>query len=120
MDQYSRDKIVMDYATGLMWQKTGSTRRLTYKDAQGYIENLNHTWFGDYADWRMPTVKELISLLEPEKQSNGLYINPIFDATTWYWTSSGSTWCVHSGFGAVIWYRLDDAGSVRAVRSWQD
>jgi hypothetical protein len=54
-----------------------------------------------------------MSLLEPEKQSTGLYINPIFDVQqSWCWSvdtfpstlwsrisSSGATWDVYFGGG---------------------
>jgi hypothetical protein len=75
----NQDGTVTDQATGLMWQKSGSDMYITYKKAEDYIEQLNRTRFAGCKDWRLPTADELISLLEPEKQSNGLYINPVFD-----------------------------------------
>ena len=63
-----------------------------------------------------------MSLLEPEKQSNGLYINPIFDDRqycTWSadMLSSGSAWGVRFHYGNVSWDYLDYYNYVRAVRS---
>jgi len=69
----------MDFATGLMWQKSGSDNWLTHEKAKTYIQELNYNRFAGYSDWRLPTVDELKSLLTSEKQSNGMYINPIFE-----------------------------------------
>ncbi len=114
---------VIDYATGLMWQKSGSDRYLYYKDAPTYIELLNSRRFSGYDDWRLPTVEELMSLLEPKKQFNGLYINPIFDSIQrWCWSadlcgSSSVAWFVYFDLGNVGWSYLDYENYVRAVRS---
>jgi hypothetical protein len=107
-----------------MWQKSGSDEPLTYEAAQTYIERLNHDQFAGYDDWRLPTVDELISLLEPEKQSNDLYINPIFDATQrWCWSadkhSSGAAWRVDFVNGDVHWGYLNLYYYVRCVHSRQ-
>jgi len=126
-----RGDVVVDDATGLMWQKSGSADALTYADAQAYITQLNDQKFAGYSDWRLPTIEELLSLLELKRQSNDLYINPMFDAKQPYvWSmdtrikdenqsesSSGAAWDVSFDYGHVHWDGLDDDYSVRAVRS---
>jgi hypothetical protein len=119
-------EVVVDHATGLMWQKSGSPNFMTYQEAQAYIEQLNTQKFAGYSDWRLPTIPELMSLLEPEKQSNDLYINPIFDAEQWWcWSadrrikgesSPGAAWRVYFDVGSVYWGSLNSY-YVRAVRS---
>ncbi len=116
---------VIDHATGLTWQQSGSENYMAYKPALEYVRELNRKRFAGFDDWRLPTVDELASLLEPEEQSNDLFINPIFDETQRYcWTSdqrgSGSAWPVYFGNGYVDWYDLDGGGYyVRAVRARQ-
>jgi len=113
------DGTITDQSAGLTWEKSGSGMR-TYKFAEAYIEKLNKEKFADRKNWRLPTVEELMSLLEEKKQSNGLYINPIFDKKQkWCWTadkrSFGGVWCVHFGYGKVI--RSHAFTYVRAVCS---
>ncbi len=120
-------KVVIDHATGLMWQKSGSDDRMNYEKAQAYVKKLNEQRFAGYNDWRLPTIPELMSLLEPEQQSNGLYIHPMFDKKQfWCWSadrrikgegSSGSAWLVGFNFGSVYWSYLDGDYDVRVVRS---
>lgn len=117
-----RDEIVRDHVTGLVWQKSGSDKPLTYKAAQAYVERLNRMRFAGYASWRLPTVEELMSLLEPEKQPNGLYITPIFDETQrWCWSAdtwpSRSAWHVSFYFGNVYWNYLNSLSCFRGVCS---
>jgi serine/threonine-protein kinase len=135
-DFENQGETVIDHVTGLLWQRSGSDESLTYQKAQAYIENLNRERFAGYADWRLPTVEELMSLLEPEKQSNEFYINPIFDKRQWcswsadtistLWSrifssgssgSPGSAWYVGFGPGDVGWGRFVDTVYVRAVRA---
>jgi hypothetical protein len=115
------DGTITDRTTGLIWQKSGSDKYMPYKDATSYIDGLNSGKFAGYSDWRLPTVDELRSLLTPEKQSNGLYISPIFDKNQlWCWTSdqraSGGAWSVYFGNGVVSWHYLDFDDYARAVR----
>jgi len=112
--------IIIDHATGLMWQKGGSDDELWYEDVQAYVEQLNRDHFAGYDDWRLPTTDELTSLFEPEEQSNDLYINPIFDRKQrWCWSSdereSGGAWVV--GFYGGYVYCYDTNLYVRVVRS---
>ena len=74
------DGTVSDLNTGLMWQKTTDARpdslqgRYTWIEAEGYAEALR---IGGHDDWRLPSVKELISLVD----ANGELVNrtPYFD-----------------------------------------
>ena len=119
------DGTVTDHATGLMWQQSGSKEYMTYDAAKKYIEALNKDRFAGYDDWRLPTMDELTSLLEPEKKDNGYFIDPIFDKNQgWCWSadtvkgSSGRAWYVSFLCGDV--YRNHDfldPGYVRAVRA---
>ncbi|MCP5087084.1 MAG: TIR domain-containing protein, partial [Rhodobacteraceae bacterium] len=78
-NQYEdRSDVIIDHATGLTWQKSGSSNYMTYQKAQEYVKQLNRERFAGFNDWRLPTIPELMSLLEPEKSSNGLYLNSIF------------------------------------------
>ncbi|ACN17594.1 conserved hypothetical protein [Desulforapulum autotrophicum HRM2] len=55
------DGTVTDHATGLMWQQANSKTVMDWKDALAYAENLTE---GGYSDWRLPTVKELQSIVD--------------------------------------------------------
>ena len=114
--------VVVDHATGLMWEKSGSESYIHNKDAEAYIRDLNRRKFAGCDDWRLPTVDELASLLEPEERSGSLYIDPVFDTKqSWCWTSdrrcSGSAFIVRFDYGYIHWFVVDDRFYVRAVRS---
>jgi len=119
------DGTITDHTTGLMWQKSGSDKYLTYKNAKTYINELNNNKVAGYSDWRLPTVDELKSLLTSDKQSNDLYIDPIFEKEdyNWFWSSDGCTsggaWVVFFSIGDIRWVSLRDNLYVRAVRSIQ-
>jgi hypothetical protein len=71
------DGTITDKATGLMWQKSGSSKAKSWKRAKLYVDELNGTQFAGHSDWRLPTIEELASLVEREKV-NGVHIDPIF------------------------------------------
>ena len=117
------DRTVTDRATGLMWQQGGSVDSIPFNEAKNYISRLNKEKFGGYHDWRLPTLEELISLLEKEISDNGLYIDSVFsNKQYWCWSadnrSSGGAFDVNFDNGFVIndW----DKCFVRAVRSFPD
>jgi hypothetical protein len=72
------DGTITDRATGLMWQKEGSSSPLYHYKAKKYVSQLNRENFSGYSNWRIPTLEELWSLLEPEKNERGRYINSVF------------------------------------------
>ncbi len=55
------DGTVTDLVTGLMWQKTPDFKRYTFDQAPSYAAALR---LGGYADWRLPTIKELFSIAD--------------------------------------------------------
>jgi hypothetical protein len=131
-DYKGKGDVVIDHATGLMWQKAGSNKQLSYSQAIKYIEELNTQRFAGFVGWRMATIQELISLLEPIKQTSGLYINTIFDkAQRWCWSSDQlpknekrdsltAAWLVSFLHGDVGWHYFITKLRIRAVRSLKD
>jgi hypothetical protein len=56
------DGTISDLNTGLMWQKTAELdRKLTFPEA---LEQAERCELADYSDWRLPTIKELYSLID--------------------------------------------------------
>jgi hypothetical protein len=82
------DKIVIDRATGLMWQQAGSDTEMTFKETEQFVNGLNARRFAGHNDWRMPALQEALSLMEARKNVRGLYIDPVFDnKQRWIWTA---------------------------------
>lgn len=126
--QDNGDGTITDHATGLMLQQSGSSENLNYKNAKAYFEKLNHDKFAGHNDWRLPTIDELTSLLEPEERNHYLYIDSIFDQRQWgCWSSdmlkgsSGLAWVVFFDCGNVDYYFLLNGNycCVRVVRAGQ-
>jgi len=116
------EDFIIDRSTNLMWEKSNSGGVCTYEEAQEYIEHLNREEFAGYADWRLPTIAELMSLIEREEQSNGLYLDRLFgEKLLECWSSnkrsSEQGWSVNFSRGHINWSLLDSGRSVRAVRS---
>ena len=56
----NRDGTITDEATGLMWQKDDSQTSLDWKSSLAYADQLT---LANHSDWRLPTIKELQSLV---------------------------------------------------------
>lgn len=54
-------------------EKSGS-ELLPRGEIDAYVNRVNIEKCGGYDGWRIPTTDELMSLIEPERQSNGLYL----------------------------------------------
>ena len=72
------DGSITDRATGLMWERGGSSSPVYYNQAKDYVSRLNREGSSGYTNWRMPTTEELFSLLEREPNERGQYIDPLF------------------------------------------
>ena len=117
-------QLIVDEAVNLTWQQGGSTERMTFVQAQAYIDSLNQAEFAGFDDWRLPTLEEAMSLMEPEPNEHGLYINPLFEqAQSWIWTAdkraASDVWVVGFDLGYCGSDLVDFSVFVRAVRSGQ-
>jgi len=118
--------VVLDRASGLMWQQSGSVKEISYSEAREYLERLNSDQFVGYNDWRLPTLEEAMSLMEPAERSNGMYIDSVFDnMQRWIWTSDTNefslAWLANFVSGNCYTYPNDyfdftSGGYVRAAR----
>jgi len=116
------DETITDTMTGLMWEKKTSAvgsgpssmdvrdvdNRFTWEYAMNeYVDRLNGRLiafgtdgaFARHTDWRIPTMQELQTIVEPSAPGR---INAVFgaNATATYWTSSKRL----LGPAAVPWY----------------
>src|SRR5208282_2855879 len=60
--------VVVDHATGLMWQRGGSgenSEQADWKETEGYVQRLNAKKLAGFDDWRLPTLEEAMSLMTP-------------------------------------------------------
>ena len=114
---------VHDARTGLIWSRaTLPGGRRNWKDAQKAAAACT---LGGFSDWRLPTVQELLSIVDYERTEPA--IDPVFECEdSWYWTStplasspSDCSWIVDFSYGGSHWYYQGNEGFVRAVRPGQ-
>jgi uncharacterized protein DUF1566 len=97
---------VLDRETGLVWAKLTSTTAFTWFDAQSYCNALTT---GGRLGWRLPTLQELLSLVDPNAASllklpAGA---PFPNVQFFYWSAStfasdsSVAWTVDFGFGGA-------------------
>ncbi|MDR4509293.1 MAG: DUF1566 domain-containing protein [Candidatus Brocadiaceae bacterium] len=101
------DSVVIDHTTGLMWHQSGSSDYISWNGAKDWIRNLNNRGYAGYKDWRLPTLEEAVSQLEPQRRKN-LYVDPVFHDEQWgIWTGdihgSDGAWSVYFSLGNVRW-----------------
>ncbi len=112
-------QIVHDPWTDCLWQRSGSPYPLTWSEARTYVQDLNRQGFAGRNRWRLPTVDELVTLLEPPGDRD-LCIEPCFDeAQRRLWSADAksyhSAWLVSPDLGFVAWQQVLGRAWVRAV-----
>jgi hypothetical protein len=88
--------VVTDNVTGLEWTQSADwsgdgnvnvSDKFTYAQAQAYVSTLNAQNYGGYNDWRMPSTKELYSLIDftgtdPDPMASGSAgLTPFIDSS---------------------------------------
>ncbi len=71
------DRLVVDAKTSLMWQK-GGIDITSIRSMRLQIERLNAEGFAGHSDWRLPTLEEAMSLVEPIANAKGVRLHPCF------------------------------------------
>jgi|GEM_PF-1734096 len=134
----NNDGTITDNTTNLMWQISGSNRRLNFKKAHLFISDLNAKSYAGYSDWRLPTVEELASLLAKE-EIGGLHMEEGFSLElSRCWTADkcepnrlyyDGAWIINFTAGEISkafwskrqpgfgWYRTNAYNHVKAVRT---
>ena len=111
----NQDGTVTDSVTGLMWQKSGSSKSLDNRRSKAYVKQLNKNQFAGHSDWRTPTIEELASLLT-RRRKNGVHMDPVFDSQQFRcWSADRSD--VPSQYYAGAWIVSFKKGMV-AQATW--
>ena len=107
------DMTITDTKTGLMWMKKDSYLHaghwINWFESAQHVKKLNEEGFANRYDWRIPTVKELISIYEAKKINSRvlgkgmiIHIDPIFakegSASLWTIEENGS----YNAFGIIL------------------
>lgn len=75
------DGTITDQATGLMWMQADSGKGMDWKEALKFAESMK---FAGYSDWRLPTAKELESIVDYSRcpdVTGSAAIDPLFHCT---------------------------------------
>jgi hypothetical protein len=122
------DGTVTDNDTCLMWQQDAPSRTYTWEQALAYCEHLE---LATYTDWRLPTVRELSSIVDTTRYDPAINITYFSDTVMfnyyyfYYWSSttyalySDRAWSGSFYYGYMYAYLKADGNYVRAVRSGQ-
>ncbi len=114
---------VSDKASGLMWQR-GGIDIMSHRSMLREVARLNKERFAGYADWRLPTMAEALSLLDREKSAKDQYLHPCFfgaqpfifvDATR----KPGGQWFVDFKQGRAYWASGTIPGGFGRLCRWE-
>jgi len=124
-----KNEAVFDQKTGLVWEKSAKS---SYSNWSGAHQRCDNLALGNRKEWRLPTLEELASLVDPSVPSPGPTLpagHPFNAMSTFYWSattdarnnanawgvafdiagvgSGGKTtidyvWCVHDGEGVKL------------------
>ena len=112
---------VIDASTGLEWIAKPLSEK---KSHQGAIDACDALDFAGHTDWRLPTTKELYSLVDLSRIEPAIDTAafPDFPKSGWFWTSdlyaggASYAWGVGFSSGHVGCLRRSSDGFVLAVR----
>jgi hypothetical protein len=135
------DSTITDQRTQLMWSKGDCSHALNWQDALAWVQTKNtQHWLG-HNDWRLPTIKELESIVDYSRSpstTNSPAIDPVFyctpitneanqsdypfywASTTHYYYTGGARNATYVSFGRAMgymngtWQDVHGAGAQRS------
>jgi hypothetical protein len=121
----NQDQTITDRATGLMWSKTDSHKGLNWQESLACVQVANQKNYLHHNDWRLPTAKELQSIVDYTRSPSTTHsaaIDPLFSCTPitneagqadypCYWTgtahgTAGGQAAVYIAFGRAMGYMM--------------
>ena len=128
--------MVKDNVTGLIWEvKTDDDSihdkddKYTWADTASFIGAVNAANFGGFWDWRLPTIKELMSIVNsdaiaptidtdyfPNTVNRGSHLSSHYWSSNTYAFYPMNAWSVDFNYGDVNCHGRDKDGSVWCVR----
>jgi serine/threonine-protein kinase len=92
----------------LEWLMDAPPLPMSWQEAGELVASLNREFGGEEAAWRVPTVEELLTLLQPRFRPEDLCLPPILGGQRRrLWSSDERTcsaaWLVDAENGAVLW-----------------
>jgi hypothetical protein len=113
--------VVLDRATGLMWEKGGSAKAVQgTADLLSIAEVVSPSRLAGSDSWRLPTLEEAMSILSPKKHG-GLHLDPVFEQVApFIWTADRTPgnrrWLVYYSDGSCGTEKLSFYAYIRLVR----
>ena len=136
--QDNGDGTITDTKTGLIWKRclegqsgsdcaSGSAEAFTWQQALQRAQTVNSSGgFAGFSDWRLPTIKELSSLVEHQCVDPAINLTRFPNASNhWLWSSSAvagsadDAWSVSFYNGYSYWGNKGSDNQLRLVRSGQ-
>lgn len=115
---------VVDRATGLEWSRENVPGGQMKWAAAG--EACTKLTLGGHSDWRLPTIRELLTIVDYERHEPAIDTDAFKCESSYYWTSTPAhsspgvyAWFVYFSHGYADWSFQDSGGYVRAVRASQ-
>jgi hypothetical protein len=117
-------KQALDRSTNLIWTRQNvGDKRLTWAEAGETCAELD---IGGSDSWRLPTIRELLSIVDYDRYDQAIDTDVFTCEAAWYWTSTPAArspgdcaWGVFFDSGDAYWVDHDYDGFVRAVRPGQ-
>lgn len=85
------DDTITDNLTGLVWDKNANHGKKLWQNALDYVKSLNTSNYLGHNDWRLPNIREILSLWNYNYADSSTYLNSngfsgfqLFD----YWSST--------------------------------